>query len=89
MCKPCLLDHCIDFGFHATTGTGPVIDLDMRTYPVAVGPHRLEACGNHAHHLRPFAFDDRTHRRELIGQAALVDDVERTRDVRAQAFALG
>ena len=71
---------------------GPVeavhqVDLDVRADARMLLRQVLEAARDDAHHLGPLAFEDRAHRRQLVGHAGAVDDVEDLGDEAADAFA--
>lgn len=66
----------------------PIVHLQVHADARAVSLKRLEAGGDHAHHVFPFTFENRAHGRELVGDAAPVDDIDDARDVSAETLAL-
>jgi hypothetical protein len=85
---PKLVFNGLNLGLHAPAGSGTLVDLDLRADAVAVGLHGGEAVRDHFHYLIPFSFENRAHRRQLVGQARLVDDVEGAGNEGAEAFSL-
>jgi hypothetical protein len=78
----------VDLAAHARFGARAIVDLQVHADARAVRLQRFEAGRDHAHHVFPFTFEDGAHGCELVGNAALVNDVENARDVGAEAFTL-
>jgi hypothetical protein len=81
----------LDFGnlrLQPPSRASAVVHLQLQGDARKVRGQRLEAVGHYGHHLGPFAFEDRSHRRQLVRHATAVDEVEDARHVGAHAFAL-
>jgi pseudouridine synthase len=64
------------------------VHLDGAGQAIAVGGEGFVASFDNRHHLVPFPFDAGTEGAEFVGQAALIDDIERPGDIGADTFTL-
>jgi hypothetical protein len=64
-----------------------IIHLDAAGNAIAIFLHAFVALPDDGEDLVPLAFEDRPHGIQPIGHAALVNDIQRARDILADAFA--